>query len=1031
MRFGVLGPVTAWTDSGEPVTVPGLKVRALLADLLVHEGRPVPADRLIDDLWGDDLPGNPAGTLSAKVSQLRRAFEDAEPGSRALVVSGPAGYSLKVDSGSYDALTFAAHLEHGRLVEALALWRGPAYADFSDEAFVETAVARLSEQRLTATEDYFESRQDHSALIGEVADLLVEYPLRERLRAVHMKALYRAGRQSEALESYEQLRSLLADELGLDPTPELVALQQSILTQELQQVRRRSNLPAQLTELVGRGEALVEIQSRLYADRLVTLTGPGGVGKTRLALAAADGLAGRFPDGVFLVELAAVAPDALNVAGSLADLVQAALDLRDSVGAGAGSGVLAAALEPLKLLLVLDNCEHVVEAAAALADELLAAAPGLRVLATSREPLGLTGEAVWSVPPLEVPEVAAALPDLQASSAVQLFVARAAAADRGFSLDEGSAAAVSVLCRRLDGIPLALELAATRVRALGVQGLVARLDDRFRLLATGHRGAAPRQQTLTAMIDWSWDLLAPSEQAVLRRLAVQVDGCTAEAAEQVCCEDGVDVLDVLMRLVDRSLVVSVHGVDGPRYRLLESVAEYCVGKLRAVGELETVKQRHRLYYVELAEAARDHLTGPEQGSWLQRLDDEAGNLRSAFDGAVANGELLLAERLADALAWYWFLRGRFTEARRSLEALPSSAKATAWLAGFLYAQGDVSAAAVRDRVGVVDARAEWWIAFNASDSGDLAPCLAQLERALSEFEATGDQWGIAAALAGRAKHAHVRADFKALESDAVESARLFRVLGDRWGQLQAIGWLGALAEMTGDLDEATRLHTEALQMAEALDLWPEVAGELGWLGWTALRQGAYAEAKAFGERALRLATEQGHRSAQALAEIVLGFAARRSGELESAELQLQAMVDAARKQDEPVLYLSIVLQELGYTLELQGELERARASHAEAYRISRDHESRRGMCWALEGLAACVYDKAVAARLLGVAAAVRAAEGYGVAAAEQGDIERATRAARDVLGGDGFAAQYEVGRRLELEEAFSEVVGDFAGPGSP
>ncbi|MEV6417945.1 BTAD domain-containing putative transcriptional regulator [Kribbella sp. NPDC051718] len=1018
MRFGVLGPVTAWTDSGEPVTVPGLKVRALLADLLVHEGRPVPADRLIDDLWGEDLPGNPAGTLSAKVSQLRRAFDDAEPGSRALVVSGPAGYSLKVDSGSYDALGFAAHLEHGRLEEALALWRGAAYADFADEAFVETAVARLSEQRLTATEDYFEARLargDHNALIGEVADVLSEHPLRERLRAVHLKALYRAGRQSEALASYEQLRTLLADELGLDPTPELAELQQSILTQELPQARRRSNLPAALTSLVGRTEAITDIQSRLYSDRLVTLTGPGGVGKTRLALAAADGLA--FPDGVVLVELAAVAADALDVGGSLADAVQAALDLRDSAGAGG----LVAALEPLELLLVLDNCEHVVEAAAGLVDELLAAAPGVKVLATSREPLGLRGEAVWSVPPLEVPAPAAELAALRESAAVQLFVARAVAADRGFSLEESSAAAVSVLCRRLDGIPLALELAATRVRALGVQGLVARLDDRFRLLATGHRGAAPRQQTLMAMIDWSWDLLSGPEQTVLRRLAVQTDGCTADAAEQVCSEDGVDVLDVLMRLVDRSLVVSIHGADGPRYRLLESVAAYCVDKLRAAGELDVVRQRHRLYYTEFAETARGYLTGPEQRRWLQRLDDEAGNLRSAFDGAVGAGELLLAERLADALAWYWFLRGRFAEARRSLEALPSSAKATAWLAGFMYAQGDVGAAAVRERVHDADPRAEWWIAFTASDSGDLAACLAMLEHALGAFEAAGDQWGVAAVLVARAKHAHVRADLRALGSDAGESARLFRLVGDQWGLLQATGWLGALAELNGDFDEAARLHSEGLAMAESLDLWPEVAGELGWLGWTAVRQGSYAEAQAYGERALRLATEQGHRSTQVLAELVLAFSARRSGDLEVAERRLQAMLDAVRKQDEPVLYLSILLVELGYALELRGSLERARELHAEAFRISREYESRRGMCWSLEGLAACVDDKAMAARLLGVAAAVRAAEGYVGTAAEQADVDRAADAARAVLGAEGFATQYRAGSQLELDEAFSEV----------
>jgi predicted ATPase/DNA-binding SARP family transcriptional activator len=1010
MRFGVLGPVAAWTDGGEPVTVPGLKVRALLADLLVHEGRPVPADRLIDDLWGDDLPGNPAGTLSAKVSQLRRAFEDAEPGSRALVVSGPAGYSLKVDSATYDALDFAGQLQHGRLHEALALWRGPAYADFADEPFVETAVARLTEQRLTAQEEYFEARLAAGDLdLSELADVLAHHPLRERLRATHMKALYRAGRQSEALDSYEALRAVLAEELGLDPGPELVALQQAILTQELPSQQQRTNLPAQLTELIGRAEALEDISARMSDVRLLTLTGPGGVGKTRLALAAAAGFVDRFSDGVTLVELAAVTPDALDVTGSLTDAVQAALDLRDAPGESTVNR-LAAVMG--QRLLVLDNCEQVVEEAAALTDRLLAAAPGLRVLATSREPLGLTGEAVWSVPTLQVPAAADGADQLHASSAVQLFVARAVAADRGFTLDDDSAPAVSVLCRRLDGIPLALELAATRVRALGVHGLVARLDDRFRLLATGHRGAAPRQQTLMAMIDWSWDLLSGQEQTVLRRLAVHADGCTADAAEQVCSEPGVDVLDVLMRLVDRSLVVAAHGSDGPRYRLLESVAAYCVDKLRGAEELDQLRQRHHLYYVQLAELARPHLYGPDQRRWLQRLDDESGNLRSALDGVIAAGDTELAERLVDALAWYWFLRGRFAEARRALEAIPS-VEAGAWRAGFMYLQGDRDAAAERDRwLPLVDARGEWWLAFTGSDAGDLVTCLAMLEHSLKSFEESGDQWGIAAVRAARAKHSHVRGDLTELESDARESARIFRELGDRWGLLQAIGWLGAHAELTGDLEEAARLHTEGLHMAEELGLWTDVAGELGWLGWTAVRQGEYAQAREYGQRALSLSTEHGHRPTQALAELVLGFAARRAGSLDEAEKRLQAMVDAAREQDEQVLYLSVVLEELGFTLELRGQYEAARALHAEAFQIARDYDSRRDMCWALEGLAATYIDQPeLAARLLGAAAAARQAERHLVTPAEATDIERV--AAR--------IGTLDVGAALSLEEAFALV----------
>jgi predicted ATPase/DNA-binding SARP family transcriptional activator len=1014
MRFGVLGPVTAWTDAGTPVTIQGLKVRALLADLLVHEGRPVPADRLIDDLWGSDLPGNPSGTLSAKVSQLRRAFEDAEPGSRALVKSGPAGYSLTVDSSSYDALEFADRVAAGELEEALALWRGPAYADFADDAFVETSVARLTEQRLTALETLHEER---NGSISELADLVTSYPLRERLRASHMKALYRSGRQSEALESYEQLRRVLLDELGLDPSPELVALHQSILTQELPHAR--SNLPAQLTELIGRAEAVADVGSCLASSRLVTLTGPGGVGKTRLALAAAAEVAERFPDGVVLVELAAVTPDALSVSSSLTDAVQAALDLRDASGSGDGVVERLAAVIGSRLL-VLDNCEQVVAEVAELTDRLLAGAPGLRVLATSREPLNLAGEVVWSVPPLDVPSPALELEALSECSAVQLFVSRAAAASRDFTLSADTAADVSVLCRRLDGIPLALELAATRVRALGVRGLVARLDDRFRLLGTGHRGAAPRQQTLLAMIDWSWELLDPEEQSVLRRLAVHADGCTAEAAAAVC--DEADVLDVLVRLVDRSLVVPVHGVEGTRYRLLESVAAYCVEKLRAAGELEAVRQRHLAYYTSLAETARPALYGREQSRWLELLDEDSANLRTAVDRAVATGQLDLAERLVDALAWYWFLRGRHLEALRSLEAVPDSVRVGAWRAGFRYLLGDSEAAVERDRwTEAADAFGLWWIAFSASDAGDLPTCLSLLERALKRFEADEDQWGVAAVLAARAKHAHVRADLPALYDDACKSIGIFRSLGDRWGVLQATGWFGAHAELVGDFAEAERLHLEGAQAAEEIGLWPEVASALGMLGWTSIRQGRYEAARTHAERALRLATEQGQASTQALAELVLGFAARRTGSLAEASQRLGALIDAARRQNESVLYLSIVLEELGFVRELQGDVDAALELHTEAFRISADFESLRGMCWALEGIAACHPDKTLAATLLGAAAATRATENYLIAATETQDLDRATAAAESALGAGAYEAAYTTGTKLTPEQAFRLV----------
>ncbi|NUR88439.1 MAG: AfsR/SARP family transcriptional regulator, partial [Nonomuraea sp.] len=678
MRFGVLGPLAVWTDAGELVTIPGLKVRALLVDLLVHEGHPVSVDRLVEDLWGAEPPGNPAGALQVRVSQLRKALEDAEPGGKNLVVSRAPGYLLRADPGALDAVRFAELLagaeaadspraRAGLLADALALWRGAAYADFADEEYTRSAIVRLEEQRLTALELHAETRLElgeHGLLVGELGDLVARHPLRERLRAVHMRALYRAGRQGEALASFGELRERLADELGLDPGPDLMALHQAILGQDpalsLPAERPTTNLPAPVSKLVGRDEALAEICALAESERLVTLTGTGGVGKTRLALEAAHRLLDAYQDGAWFVALD-------QATHSPAEAIMAALDIREDPSGGDVHERLAAALRPRRALLVLDNCEHVVERVAELAELLLRAAPHLSVLATSREPLGVYGEVLWSVPPLDLP-TGTELTEMARSDAVRLFVARAAASARGFALEAGNAQAVAQLCRRLDGIPLALELAATRVRALGVQGVVARLDDRFKLLASGRRGAPARQQTLMAVIDWSWDLLSDEERVVLRRLAVHADGCTLESAESVCGDPGLDVLDLLARLVDRSLVVVVEGAGGVRYRLLESVSEYCAGRLADAGELAAVRRAHLSHYLDLAVRAEPELYGRDQREWLLRLDAESANLRAALDTAAAENDAASALRLVNALAWYWYLRGRLAEGRRSLGA---------------------------------------------------------------------------------------------------------------------------------------------------------------------------------------------------------------------------------------------------------------------------------------------------------------------------------------------------------------------------
>ncbi|WP_407566688.1 BTAD domain-containing putative transcriptional regulator [Polymorphospora sp. A560] len=1032
MQFGVLGPLAVTTDAGGPVTVPGAKVRALLADLLANRNQVVSADRLIDDLWGDAPPANAAGALQVRVSQLRKALDDAEPGARDLVESRPPGYVLRttaVDADRFAELSGAGDVE--RLAAALELWRGEPYADIADAEFVRAEATGLAERRLAVHErlaDARLARGEHDLVAADLAALVARYPLREGLRALHLRALYAAGRQSEALDSYADLRDRLADELGLDPGPDLVALHRRILAQDagLSAPPRsappaaalvmpgpppaaalvRNSIPARLDELVGRAEALTELRVLLAGRRLVTLVGPGGVGKTRLATEAAreagtapDGVDGPvFPDGVHLVELAALPAGDPGVA----DRVLAALDVHESTGAGgAAGGRLLAALRHRRLLLVLDNCEHVVEPAADLVARLLRDAPGVTVLATSREPLGLTGELLWDVPPLAVPADDGDVDAVRRSAAARLFAARAAARQRDFRLDERTAPAVARLCRRLDGLPLALELAATRVRSLGLAGVVDRLDDRFGLLATSARDVPARQRTLTAVIGWSWDLLDDRERAVLARLAVFGDGCTLDAARAVCAADS----DVLGRLVDRSLLVLDETAGGPRYRLLESVAAFALERL---ADADAVRARHASYHTELAERADPALRGPGQRSWLARLDAEDANLRLAL--AYGDGS-----RLAVALTWYWFLRGRFTEAAQALSAAGDDARAVAWRAGFALLQGaHVSPAEARAAVArAADPRVTWFVAYALVDRGEL-DLAAEL---LSVAADAGDRWTEAAVLSSRAKLAHAAGDLAALERDATRCARLFAELGDRWGRLQATDWVGGLADLRGEYDRAAAMHHEGLRWARELTLWPEVGSKLSWLAWIAVQTRDYARARELGEEAYRLAVEQAAPAAMVFAELSLGIAARRDGKLDVAVTHLEHLVEMGRRDPQPALFLPMVLLELGYAAEQGGDPAAALALHAEAFDLAWAMAAQRDAVGALEGMASAAGDPGVAARLLGAARAARSAADFGAAPAERDALDRITARLVAALGRAEFDALVARGRDLGPAEA--------------
>ncbi|MGI5164972.1 BTAD domain-containing putative transcriptional regulator [Spirillospora sp. CA-253888] len=1028
MRFGVLGQLAVWGGDGEPVAVPEAKVRALLADLLVHEGRPVPADRLIDDLWGDRPPGRPANALQAKVSQLRRVL------GRDRVVHEAAGYRLRlddpldVDAARFRALAGRAGAEAdpaaraAALAGALDLWRGPAFADFADAEFVRPAAERLNEQRLAVLEEQAEARLaagDHTLLVGELADLVARHPLRERLRAVHLHALYLAGRQHEALAAYAELRERLADELGVDPGPELAALHQAILRQDAALLpspppaspvslaapaaraepagRPPTNLPAQVTSLIGRDRALDELERLLDGARLVTLTGPGGVGKTRLSVAAASRFAPRLPDGVWLVELAGLGPG-----DDVAQAVAAALGVRDDAPGAASRAAdrLASALRDRRPLLVLDNCEHVVGAAADLVDLLLRAVPGLRVLATSREPLDVAGETVVPVEPLPT------------AAAVRLFTERARAAAPGVVLDGESRAAVAEICRRLDGIPLALELAATRVRGLGVRELAARLENRFRVLTAGRRGAPARQRTLRAMIDWSWDLLGAPERIVLRRLAVHRDGCDLAAAEAVCAGDGVapeEVFDLVTRLVDRSLVVMADRPEGPRYRLLESVAAYATERLHELEDLDEVRRRHLRHYLGLAERAAPGLHGPGQRDRLALLDTESANLRAALAESLrAPGDE--AVRLARALAWWWLLRGRLHEGRRALEAVRErSTEAGLLHDAFVLLTGD-QAAEPPPWEGEADAgvlRAAWLRALGLFNTGALDASEKLCGRVLDL--AAGDEWATAAALGLRAMHALVRGDLDGIARDGARSAEIFGALGDRWGELQSLTPRASLAEIRGDYAEAERLQGEGLRIARDLGLATEVSARTSGLGRLALLTRDWDRARDLHEQALELAVRQGYVYGEVHALMGLALGARRAGDLDAAERHLARIRD---EHTSSAIGEHLLAAEFGFLAELRGDRRTAAGHHRRGLEIARSIGEPRALALSLEGLAGATGDAGRAAFLLGAADGARRGVGAPLPPGERFDVDRIAAAAEAALGPDAFAEAFGRGAAL-------------------
>jgi predicted ATPase/DNA-binding SARP family transcriptional activator len=863
VEFRILGPVDVWSG-GRPLALQGGAQRALLAALLLHANRPVSADRLIDELWDERAGAGAVKRLQVAISRLRRALGQmsTDQAGDGVLATLPGGYMLRVEPEQLDAERFERLVAEGRraveahkpevaaatLRAALELWRGPALSDVAFASFAQGHIARLEELRVAALEDRIDADLAlgrHARLIGELQALVTAHPERERLRGQLMLALYRSGRQAEALDVYRSARAWIVEELGLEPSPRLRKLHDAVLHQdaELQAVPRRGPsgtsapadtahraaasgdrtaraLPTPAAALFGR-EADLERVTALLRDpavRLVTLAGTGGVGKTRLAVEVARRLADDFAEGARFVSLAPVSDDS-HIASTIA--LALAVPLLEDESARAA---LLRFLEGKRMLVVLDSFEHLL-AGGTLVAELLAGCPGLTVLVTSREPLRLSGEHVYGVDPLALPGDAALRPgELERFGATALFVDRARARDRTFAPSTGDTAHIVAICRRLGGLPLALELAAARVGVLSVRQLAARLERSLSVLGAGPRDAPARHTTLRATIDWSVRLLTAEEREAFARFAVFAGGATVDVAEAVTGA----TLDVLDSLVAKQLIVRSQD----RLAMLEITREYAAERLAGHPRCDDVRERHAIWCVELAEEHAPRLVTVRRAASLARLEAEIDNLRAAMSWAIETRRAELAVVLAGALGPYWWRAYHEDEGRRWLDAVLEDASG--------------ASAAARARALFFRGRVNWRLPQRRPHD--------DLSAAIELFRSAHDDAGAARSLAFLAVLERQRGADETAPRRLREALRIALSADDP--EAVAIALSGAVIG-AADYETASGVAEFAVAALGRVGNVLDVGSVYSHTGFLAIRDGRYADALPWLEHALAAARKVG------------------------------------------------------------------------------------------------------------------------------------------------------------------------------